>query len=99
MVVPSGIRYLRGVRKSSVRNHPLMSATLVDKLYSSIESWGGSGSLCVSTSLMTTGTMAGGPGSSALGEPSTTPLGRHSDFKHHFHVGACSFTTTSENPK
>src|SRR5882672_10469098 len=97
-MVPFGIRYLL-VPKSSVKNHPLISAGVPVGLYNSMVSVGGGVSVRVRASLITTGTMAGGAGSITPGEPLSWPLGRQLVFESQESGSAISFTTTSEKPR
>src|ERR1051326_8165651 len=98
-MVPSGIRYFFGVKKSSVRNQPLKSALEAAGLNNSILSVGGGTSVRLSASLINTGTIAEGAGSELPGEPNTWLLGRQLLFEFQSSGWACSSTTTSENPR
>src|SRR5688572_22354330 len=92
------MRYFSGSRKSSVRYQPLMLALLPEGLCNSIVSYGGAGSLCVSTSLINTSGIFGAAGSFNAGEPFNAALGRQLVFLPQVSVGAFSFTITSEKP-
>src|SRR5262249_23042637 len=74
IIVPFGMRNLFGVFRSSLKNHPLISAGVPFGLNNSIASTAGS-AVCVSTSLITTtGTDTGA--SSGRGEPPIRELAR-----------------------
>src|SRR5580765_2970308 len=101
MTVPGGMTYFLGALKSSVRNHPLMSAGLLVGLNNSTASPAG-GSSCVKTSLTTTGGRSGGGGSLAParpGDPLMALLGRQLLAKFHALGAAVSSVVTSEKPK
>ena len=77
MVVPLGIRYLKGIPGSSVRNHPPMSTFVEAGFNSSMEStWGGS--VWASTSLILIGAINTG-GSARPGDPPEIALALHFD--------------------
>src|SRR4051794_32836192 len=97
MVVLAGMMYFWGGRKSSVRNHPLMSGVLPVGLYNSIASptWA---PVWVKISLITTAGRCGGTASFCPGEPPTLLLGRQLVSKFQALVEALSLTVTREKP-
>src|SRR4051812_27391345 len=96
MLVPSGMRYLKGVLKSSVKYHPLRLTALVFGLYNSMLSV--TFTVRVRASLISTGKNTPAGGLDWPGDPSTPLLGRHCRFSVQSSGCACSSTITSENP-
>src|ERR1035438_9710264 len=94
MLVGSGIRNFVGLARSSLRNQPATITFVVVGLNNSIVSVCG-GTVCVRTSLINTGAMAGA-GSSAPGEPPTAVLARQAPGKEGSRE---KFARTRENPR
>src|SRR6266516_5953995 len=98
MLVLSGTRNFFGLIKSSLRNQPLILAGAGFGLSSSMASTCGR-SVCVRTSLTSTGKGGGGgAGSFCAGEPKSRALARQLSFKFHVRQSALSLTMTREAP-